>query len=120
VLIEQTVGALGAPVFQNAFGFGAAEPRTVGIGQLRRLLTPGAFLKSFQVDQFPHACLHHAIGLGPAKRSLRRQQPRKPCPPGWKSVGGNKVLSINALARNAVTKPVSPVAEYAPVGSDVI
>jgi len=30
------------------------------------------------------------------------------------------VLSINALARNALTKPVSPVAEYAPVGSDVI
>jgi hypothetical protein len=35
-------------------------------------------------------------------------------------VGGNKMLSINIFARNAVTKPVSTFAEYAPVGSDVI
>jgi hypothetical protein len=30
------------------------------------------------------------------------------------------MLSINGLARNAVTKPVSTFAEYAPVRSDVI
>jgi hypothetical protein len=38
----------------------------------------------------------------------------------WKPVSGNKMLTINISGRNAVTKPVSTSAEYAPAGSDVI
>jgi hypothetical protein len=40
--------------------------------------------------------------------------------PKVEPVSGNKMLSINVFGRNAVTKPVSTSAEYAPAGSDVI
>jgi len=60
MLIQQVVGAVGALLVQNAFGFGAAEPRPVGFGLFRRLLAFAAFLESLQVDQVAHACPRHA------------------------------------------------------------
>jgi hypothetical protein len=56
MLFQQVVRALGAPFVQNAFGFGSAEPRAVGVGLFRRLLSFSALLKSLQVDHVPHVC----------------------------------------------------------------
>jgi hypothetical protein len=60
MLIQQIVGAACALLIQNAFGFGSAEPRPVGLRLLFRLLTLDALLESFQVDYIRHASLHHA------------------------------------------------------------
>src|SRR5882757_6771982 len=53
-----------------AFGFGAAKARTVGVGLFRRLFPLVALLESFQVDDVPHARLHH---------SAARRQKRSRC-----------------------------------------
>jgi hypothetical protein len=59
MLIQQVVGATGALLVQNAFGFGSAKPRAIGLGLLFRLLSFGAFLETLQTDYIPHAGLHH-------------------------------------------------------------
>jgi hypothetical protein len=64
MLVEQVAGALGAPFLQIAFGFSSAEPGPIDLGLLRRLSSIGAFPESLQVNDVPHACLHHAINLG--------------------------------------------------------
>jgi hypothetical protein len=50
MLIQQILGTAAALFVQNAFGFGSAEPRPVGIGLLRRRFALGALLESLQVD----------------------------------------------------------------------
>src|ERR1700738_2520318 len=76
MLIQQVVRALGAPFVENVFGFGSAEPRPVGVGLFRRLLSFTALLKSLQVDNIPHACLHHPTNGGRATCSRRRKWSR--------------------------------------------
>src|SRR5260370_36993247 len=76
MLIEQLACALGAPLLQNAFGFGSAKPGPVGFGLFRRLISLSALLKSLQVDHVPHACLHHPANGGQAKFSRRRRRSR--------------------------------------------
>jgi hypothetical protein len=60
MLIQEFAGARGALLVQNAFGFGSAKPRTIGLGLLFRLRSLGAFLETLQIDYIPHASLHHA------------------------------------------------------------
>jgi hypothetical protein len=50
MLVEQIVGALGAPFIRDAFGFGAPEPRAVDVGLFRRPISLRAFPESLQVD----------------------------------------------------------------------
>jgi hypothetical protein len=71
VLVEQVAGALGAPFLQIAFGFGPAEPGPIGLRLLRGLFSFNTFPESLQVNHVPHACLHHAINLGPARISQK-------------------------------------------------
>jgi hypothetical protein len=73
MLIEQVFGALGTLFVQNAFGFGAAKTRPVGVGLFRRLFSLGAFLKSLQVDNIPHALPHYSTNKGRAAFSWRRE-----------------------------------------------
>jgi hypothetical protein len=54
VLIEQIIGTTGMQFVERPFGFGSAEPRSVGVGLFRRLLTLAPFLKSLEVDYIPH------------------------------------------------------------------
>jgi hypothetical protein len=75
MLIQELVGALGALLVQTAFGFGSAESRAIRFSLFLRLLSFGALLESFQVDDIPHGGLHHAIGwhvTGSRKRSRLR------------------------------------------------
>jgi hypothetical protein len=60
MLIQQVVGATGALLVQNAFGFGSAKSRAIGLSLLFRLLSLSAFLETLQIDHIPHATLHHA------------------------------------------------------------
>ena len=57
MLIEVIVGAAGTKFIGGAFGFGSAEPRPVGVGLFRRLLSLITFFETLQIDQFPHRCL---------------------------------------------------------------
>jgi hypothetical protein len=59
MLIQEVAGARGALLVQNAFGFGSAKPRAIGLGLLFRLLSLGVFLETFQIDDIPHVSLHH-------------------------------------------------------------
>jgi hypothetical protein len=71
VLVEQVAGALGAPFLQIAFGFGPAGPGPIGLCLLRGLFSFNTLPESLQVDDIPHACLHHAINLGPKRISQK-------------------------------------------------
>ena len=46
MLIQEVAGAARALLVQNAFGFGPAEPRTIGLGLLFCLRSLGAFLET--------------------------------------------------------------------------
>jgi hypothetical protein len=72
VLVQQVACAFGAQLIADAFGFGSTEPRTVDVGLFRRLLARHAFLKSIQIDDFPHARLHHETNRREAKISEGR------------------------------------------------
>jgi hypothetical protein len=61
MLIQEVAGARGALLVQNAFGFGPAKPRAIGLGLLLRLLSLSALLETFQIDYIPHVSLHHPI-----------------------------------------------------------
>jgi hypothetical protein len=83
MLIQNFVGAAGAPRVQNALGFGSAKPCPVGVGLFRRLCSLDALLKSLQVDYIPHGCLHHAINWERAKSLQMRE---------WSRVAGSIVI----------------------------
>jgi hypothetical protein len=59
VLVQEIAGAILATLIENAFGFGPAKQRTVGIGLLCRLFPFVALLESLQVDHVCHVRLHH-------------------------------------------------------------
>jgi hypothetical protein len=76
MLIQQIIGAVGALFVQDAFGFGTAESRPIGLRLLFRLMPFGALLESFQVDYIPHACPHHATLRRHATFFRRREELR--------------------------------------------
>jgi hypothetical protein len=112
VLIQQIVGAVRAPLLQCAFGFGSAKPCSVGFGLFPRLFPFNAFLESLQVDHFPHASLHHAIGYVRSAVSRLRA-----CAP-WEL--GLTVFLLDDIGGIPVVAPVSTSAKYAPMGSVTI
>src|SRR5665213_1921778 len=76
MLIEMIVRAIVLQFIERAFGFGSAEPCPVCVCLFRRLLPLTTFLKSLQVDQFPHGCPPHPATEGQATFSRRRELSR--------------------------------------------
>jgi hypothetical protein len=60
MLIEQITAAACALLFERALRFGAAEPRTIAGGFLRRPFAACALLELFQIDHITHAGPRHA------------------------------------------------------------
>jgi hypothetical protein len=91
MLIQQVAGAVGALLVQNAFGFGSAKSRPIGLGLLFRLLSFGAFLETLQIDHIPHASLHHPTSRDATCR--RRPGRSERYPVIWKkAIGDIKTL----------------------------
>jgi hypothetical protein len=76
MLIEQLTGALATMFVTRAFGFGSAKPRPIRFGLFLRPLTFNALLELLQIDQIPHACLHHAVSREYAAFSRGREWSR--------------------------------------------
>src|ERR1700733_8160849 len=74
MLIEIIVSAVGLQFIAGAFGFSSAESYPVCVCLFRRLLALTTFLKSLQVDQFPHRCPRHPATKEEAPFSRRRDQ----------------------------------------------
>ncbi len=74
--IEMIVSAVGLQFVERALGFSSAEPCPVCLCLFRGLFALVTFLKSLQIDQFPHRCPHHPATRGHAAFSRRRELSR--------------------------------------------
>jgi hypothetical protein len=76
MLVEQFARALCALFIGHALGPVSAEPRTIGLGVLCRLLALAALLETFEIEHFPH---HHPScnGFGSRDNSKKIRVLRK-------------------------------------------